>query len=73
MWKRLIALTSLVFTLAVAAVAASADPAGAAPSSPGACHMLEANSQGLAGMDGSQGGKNMVPLVVASLTAGCTP
>ena len=35
--------------------------------------MLDADSQGLAGMDGSQGGKHMVPLVVASLAAGCTP
>ena len=35
--------------------------------------MLDADSQGLAGMDGSQGGRNMVPLVVASLTSGCTP
>jgi hypothetical protein len=35
--------------------------------------MLEANAQGLAGMDGSQGGKNMVPLVFASLGIGCTP
>jgi hypothetical protein len=73
MSKKLIALTLLVFTLAVAGVAGSTGAAGATPSSPGACHMLEANPQGLAGMDGSQGGKNMVPLVVASLTAGCTP
>jgi hypothetical protein len=35
--------------------------------------MLDANGLGLAGMDGSQGGKNMVPLVAASLGAGCTP
>jgi hypothetical protein len=72
MWKKLIAITSLVFTLAVAAVAFSVAPAGATPTSPGACNMLNANAQGLAGMDGLQGGKNMVPLVVASLGAGCT-
>jgi hypothetical protein len=73
MFRKLIALMSLVFTFALVAVAASVVPAAATPTSPGACNMLEANSQGLAGMDGSQGGKNMVPLVVASLTAGCTP
>jgi hypothetical protein len=73
MWKKTLALTSLVVTLALAAIGASAAPAAATPTSPGACHMLSANSNGIAGMDGSQGGKNMVPLVVASLTAGCTP
>jgi hypothetical protein len=68
--KKLITLLSITSTLALAASAAT----GAnTPVSPGACHMLEANSQGLAGMDGSQGGKNMVPLVVASLEGGCTP
>jgi hypothetical protein len=67
MYKKLTATASLVVALAVAA------PAVATPTSPGACNMLNANSPGLAGMDGSQGGKNMVPLVVASLTAGCTP
>jgi hypothetical protein len=70
MWKKLIALTSVVFTFALAAGAAS--PA-TTPTSPGACRMLEANAQGLAGMDGSQGGKNMVPLVLASLADDCTP
>jgi hypothetical protein len=68
--KKLIA-TSLV--VLAATVAASAAPAANTPVSPGGCHMLEANANGLAGMDGSQGGKNMVPLVVASLGAGCTP
>jgi hypothetical protein len=57
---------------ALAALAALASPA-TTPTSPGACHMLDANALGLAGMGGSQGGKNMVPLVVASLGAGCTP
>jgi hypothetical protein len=73
MSKKKLALTPLVVMFALAAVAVSTGPAGATPTSPGACHMLEANSQGLAGMDGSQGGKNMVPLVVASLGTGCTP
>jgi hypothetical protein len=70
MFSKLIALTSLVLTLAAVAVAV---PAAATPTSPGACNMLNASVQGIAGMDGSQGGKNMVPLVLASLTAGCTP
>lgn len=71
MSKKKLALTPLVVMFALAAV--SAPPAVATPTSPGACHMLEANSQGIAGMDGSQGGKNMVPLVVASLGVGCLP
>ena len=71
MLRKLVALLSLVVLFAVAAFVASAAPAGA--TSPGACNMLNANANGLAGMDGSQGGKNMVPLVVASLGIGCTP
>ena len=71
--KKLIATMALVVAFAAASVASSAALAANTPTSPGACHMLDANSQGLAGMDGSQGGKNMVPLVVASLGAGCTP
>jgi hypothetical protein len=65
--RMLVAIASVLAAVAVPTVAA------ATPTSPGACHMLEANPQGLAGMDGSQGGKNMVPLVVASLGASCTP
>jgi hypothetical protein len=68
-----LALTPLVVMFALAAVAVSAPPAVATPTSPGACHMLEANSHGIAGMDESEGGKNMVPLVVASLGVGCLP
>jgi hypothetical protein len=71
MLKKLVALLSLVVLLAVAALAGSVAPAAAA--SPGACHMLNSAPNGLAGMDGSQGGKNMVPLIVASLGVGCTP
>jgi hypothetical protein len=71
--KRHIAKVSLALTVGATAVVFSVTSAGATPVSPGACHMLEANGLGLAGMDGSQGGKNMVPLVVASLEAGCTP
>ena len=73
MWKKLIAIAASAVTFALAGGASSAALASATPVSPGACHMLDSSSQGLAGMDGSQGGKNMVPLVVASLEAGCTP
>ena len=72
MSKKPIVLTSLVVALAAGA-AAVGSPANATPTSPGACNMLNANAPGLAGMDGSQGGKNMVPLVVASFGTGCTP
>jgi hypothetical protein len=72
MRKKPITLTSSLCALALVAVASSG-AAATTPVSPGACHMLEANAQGLAGMDGSQGGKNMVPLVFASLGIGCTP
>ena len=71
--KRRIAKVSLAVTVAVTAFASFVTLGSATPVSPGACHMLEANGLGLSGMDGSQGGKNMVPLVVASLEAGCTP
>jgi hypothetical protein len=69
MRKKLITLVALVFTFALAAVAFSAAPAGAAPPSPGACNMLNANKEhGLAGMDGAaaQGRQNMLDLVLAS-------
>ena len=69
MFRKLIALTSVALTLTLVALAGSAS---ATPRSPGACNMLNAAANGLAGMDGSQGGKNMVPLVYASLGAGCT-
>ena len=71
MLKKKLALTPLVVMFALAAV--SAPSAVATPTSPGACHMLEANSNGIAGMDESQGGKKMVPLVVASLGVACLP
>lgn len=71
MVRRLTTLTTLAAVFMLIVFASPAAPA--TPTSPGACHMLDANALGLAGMDGSQGGKNMVPLVVASLGAGCTP
>jgi hypothetical protein len=67
------AVATTAVALAAVALVPSAVAATTTPTSPGACHMLDANAQGLAGMDGSQGGTNMVPLVVASLGAGCTP
>jgi hypothetical protein len=73
MVKRLIATATLALTVALVTLASIAGPAGATPTSPGACHMLEANQNGIAGMDESHGGKNMVPLVLASLAAGCSP
>jgi hypothetical protein len=71
--KKLIATIALGGAFAVAGSVGSAAVAANTPTSPGACHMLEANSNGLAGMDGSQGGRNLLPLVIASLGAGCTP
>jgi hypothetical protein len=62
--------------LASALGLSSASPALAdAPPSPGACHMMDANSQGIDGMFGAagQGLGNMIDLVSGSLGAGCTP
>ena len=72
MLKKPLTLASLVVTAALG-VGVQAASANTTPTSPGACHMIEANPNGLLGMDGSQGGKNMVPLFFASLTSGCTP
>lgn len=75
MGRKLIATVSLVLTLALAAVAFSAAPAAAAPTSPGACNMLHTNLKGYEGMLGAseQGSGNMMALVIASEGAGCTP
>jgi hypothetical protein len=51
--------------------ASSAMAAG--PPSPGACHMMDASSQGVSGMFGSNGLGNMIDLVSSSLQSGCTP
>jgi hypothetical protein len=77
MGKKLIATISLVLTFALAAVAFSAMPAAAAPSSPGACNMLHVGNSaiGFAGMLNSshgQGLDNMVDLVVASEATRCS-
>jgi hypothetical protein len=64
-----------VLLLAGALGIGSASSALAAPTSPGACHMMDANSHGIAGMFGSadQGLGNMIDVVSAALGAGCTP
>jgi hypothetical protein len=66
---------SLAAAVAAAALAASAAPAKATPASPGACNMINAAPQGVAGMGqaSEQGFTNMIQLVVASLRSGCTP
>jgi hypothetical protein len=75
MLRRRIAMISLVFTSTVAAVGWAAAPAAATPASPGACHMMNASPDGIAGMRGAadQGFENMIDLVLASLEAGCSP
>ena len=71
--------TVLVIVLGAFAMAPAA-AASTANSSPGACNMLHAGSNGLAGMDGSAlgpgqgvGGPNMLQLVISSLGTGCAP
>jgi hypothetical protein len=68
--KKLIALP-----LVLAAAVTVSGPAGATPSSPGACNMLHTSAKGYAGMlkASDQGLGNMMALVIASETAGCTP
>ena len=70
--KRNLFLLVLAGTLGLgSASSAVADP----PPSPGACHMMNANARGIAGMFGSadQGLGNMITVVSASLGGGCTP
>jgi hypothetical protein len=75
MLHKRIAMISLVLTSATAAVASVASPAAAVPASPGACHMMNADPNGIAGMRGAadQGFENMIDLVIASLQSGCSP
>jgi hypothetical protein len=70
MYKRLI---TIVLSLGLAG--ASAVPATAAPSSPGACNMMNVSGQGMDGMGkaSAQGLGNMMELVAASFAAGCSP
>lgn len=74
MRKKLITTISLVFVLALAAVAFSAAPATATPRSPGACNMLHTSAKGYEGMQkaSGQGLGNMMALVIASEEAGCS-
>lgn len=77
MGKKLIATISLVLTFALAAVTFLAVPAGATPSSPGACNMLHVDNStvGMAGMLNSGNGHgldNMMGLVLASEASGCS-
>lgn len=73
MRKKLFATALAVSMLATPAVAfAGGDANNAAPASPGACNMLHASDAGLNGMmNDRQVFDIMVPLVVASLNAGC--
>ena len=76
MSKRLITTISLVVALATfgAASTATAEPNNATPTSPGACNMLHTNEHGLIGMMNDRHVYDiMIPLVLASLDAGCTP
>jgi len=76
MTAKSIATILLLFALATAAVAsmAVAAPNNATPASPGACDMLHTNDHGLVGMMNDRHVFDvMIPLVEASLAAGCTP
>jgi hypothetical protein len=73
MCKRLIATIALVTALGGTSTA-FAGPDNATPASPGACHMLNTSDQGMSGMmNDTQVYTIMIPLVYASLGAGCTP
>ena len=74
MSKRLITTISLVVALATFGTAstATAEPNNATPTSPGACNMLHTNEQGLIGMMNDKHVYDiMIPLIEASLGAGC--
>ena len=75
MSKKLTTTIALVFALATAAAASTAQAANnATPTSPGACNMLHTSERGLDGMMNDRHVFDiMIPLVEASLAAGCTP
>jgi hypothetical protein len=81
MSKKLIATISLVVALATLGVTSTAtadpkmaDPNNATPASPGACNMLHTSVTGLNGMMNDRHVFDiMIPLVEASVAAGCTP
>ncbi len=66
-------LTMIVLSLGVAG--SLAVPATAAPSSPGACHMMNVSPTGKDGMmkASEQGLTNMMNLVEASFATNCSP
>jgi hypothetical protein len=70
--KKLITTISLAVALATPAIASTAN--NATPASPGACNMLHTSDKGLEGMMNDRHVYDiMIPLVLASLDAGCTP
>jgi hypothetical protein len=74
--KRLITTIALLMALSTSGIAASTAIAAnnTTPASPGACNMLHTNEQGLIGMMNDRHVYDiMIPLVLASLDAGCTP
>ncbi|HEV8654409.1 MAG TPA: hypothetical protein VGR85_02730 [Candidatus Limnocylindria bacterium] len=75
MTRKLITTISLISALSMAGVASTAIAANnTTPTSPGACNMLHTNDQGLIGMMNDRHVYDiMIPLVLASLDAGCTP
>jgi hypothetical protein len=75
MTRKLITTISLISALSMAGVASTAIAANnTTPTSPGACNMLHTNEQGLIGMMNDKHVYDiMIPLVLASLDAGCTP
>jgi hypothetical protein len=76
MSKRLLTPFSLFVVLATLGLTstATAGPNNATPASPGACNMLHASDEGMNGMMNDRHVYDiMLPLVGASLAAGCTP
>jgi len=76
MSKRLLTPFSLFVVLATLGLTstATAGPNNATPASQGACNMLHASDEGMNGMMNDRHVYDiMLPLVGASLAAGCTP
>ena len=76
MSKKLITTALVVFALAVPGVASAVgDANNKTPASPGACNMVNASDNGMAGMmNDAHVYDIMIPLVVKSeVAAGCTP
>lgn len=74
MSKKLITTISVAVAFATLGFASTAlaGPNNATPASPGACNMLHASDHGLAGMMNDRHVYDiMIPLVEASLNAGC--